>query len=121
MNNNTNNDFKLLSNSEKTINYINNLLPNYPKKEIILKQNIEKTQYELIENIFSFNINKDSVRIRNKHLKEILLKLSMIDYYIRISYHKKYISTHQMDCITKRLIEIRKITYGLIKKENETL
>ena len=80
MNDNTNNDFKLLSNSEKTINYINNLLPNYPKKEIILKQNIEKTQYELIENIFSFNINKDSVRIRNKHLKEILLKLSMIDY-----------------------------------------
>ena len=84
MNDNTNNDFKLLSNSEKTINYINNLLPNYPKKEIILKQNIEKTQYELIENIFSFNINKDSVRIRNKHLKEILLKLHQTDQVLHI-------------------------------------
>ena len=31
-----------LSNSEKTIDYINKQLINYPKNEVILKQNIEK-------------------------------------------------------------------------------
>ncbi len=41
-----------LSNSEKTIDYINKQLINYPKNEVILKQNIEKTMYLIIENIF---------------------------------------------------------------------
>ena len=39
----SNDGFRLLSNSEKTIDYINKQLINYPKNEVILKQNIEKT------------------------------------------------------------------------------
>ena len=52
-NKNTNEGFKLLSNIEKTIEYINKQLINYPKKEVVLKQNIEKTMYLLIEYVFS--------------------------------------------------------------------
>ena len=36
----SNDGFRLLSNSEKTIDYINKQLINYPKNEVILKQNI---------------------------------------------------------------------------------
>ena len=38
---NSNDGFKLLSSSEKTIDYINKQLVNFPKKEVVLKQNIE--------------------------------------------------------------------------------
>ena len=50
--NSTNDGFKLLSSSEKTIDYINKQLINYPKKEVVLKQNIEKTMYQIIEDLF---------------------------------------------------------------------
>ena len=60
-------NFKILSNTYKTINYINKFLDNYPKKEVVLKQNIEKCEYELIELIFSYNINDlDRVKTKNK-------------------------------------------------------
>lgn len=42
-------NFKILNSTYRTINYINKLLVNYPKKEVILKNNIERTCYETVE------------------------------------------------------------------------
>lgn len=47
-----NSNFALLNNSKKTIAYINKQLINYPKSEVVLKQNIEHNMYEIIELIF---------------------------------------------------------------------
>ena len=112
--------FKLLSATEKLIDYQNYCIPNYPKKEIVLRQNIERNQYELIENIFSYNINT-SIRIKDKYMKDFLVKLSMCDFYMNISYHKKFISKHKLECIARMLIEIRKIAYGLIRGNNDAV
>lgn len=109
-------NFKVLNNSYKTINYINKLLINFPKKEVVLKNSIEKNCYDLIENIFAYNIN-DTIRIKDKYLKDILVKLSMLEFYIRVSFDKKMISRHQFEVIGKFLIEIRKMVYGLRRKE----
>lgn len=49
--------FRMLVVTEQLIDYVNNILPDYPKKEVVLKQNIEKNQYELIENLFAYNMN----------------------------------------------------------------
>ena len=51
-----NSNFSLLNNSKKTIAYINKQLINYPKSEMVLKQNMEKNMYEIIELIFSYSI-----------------------------------------------------------------
>lgn len=109
-------NFKVLNNTYKTINYINKLLVNYPKKELILKNNIEKNNYEWIESIFAFNIN-DSWRIKEKHLKDILIKLSMCEFYIKISYEKKIISKKKFIVVGNYLLEIRRMVYGLKKRE----
>lgn len=111
-------NFKILNNTYKTINYLNKLLVNFPKKEIVLKNNIEKTCYIAIENIFAFNLN-DTARIKEKYLKELLVKLSMLDFYIRVSYDKKIISRHQFEVVTRFLIQIRKMAFGLKKKDGE--
>ena len=52
-----NSNFSLLNNTKKTIAFINKQLINYPKSEVVLKQNIERNMYELIELIFSYSIN----------------------------------------------------------------
>ena len=74
----SNDGFRLLSNSEKTIDYINKQLINYPKNEVILKQNIEKTMYLIIENIFSYRI-EDTNRIKLKYLKSLAIYILL--YY----------------------------------------
>lgn len=112
--------FQLLSQSEKLNAYISKLLPNYPKKEYVLKHNIEKNLYELIEDVFAYNIYQAN-RIKEKYLKEYIIKLSMLDFYMRQSFHKKYISKHQLECISKIEIELRKIAYGLIKREKDNV
>lgn len=108
-------NFKVLSNSYKTINYVNKLLINFPNKEVVLKHNIEKNNYDIIELIFAYNIN-DSNRIKDKYLKDLLVKLSMMDFYLRISYDKKLISKHQYEVVVRFLMEIKKMVYGLRAK-----
>lgn len=111
-----NSNFILLSKVQRTINYYNKILINYPKNEVILKQNIEKSLYDLIRYLFSYNIN-DTDRIKQKYLKDFLVELSMLDFYTHTSYVKKIIGKHQFEVLTNFILEIRKIYYGLVKNE----
>ncbi len=110
--------FKLLSNTEKLIAYMNRWIPNFPKKEVVLRRNIEQNEYELIECVFGYNIQQ-SARIKEKYLKDYLIKLSMFDFYVRQCYHKRYISKHQLESLTSVLIDCRKLAYGLIRSDGD--
>ena len=89
---------------------------NYPKKEVVLKQNIEKTMYLLIEYVFSYRI-EELYRVRLKYLKSVVIQISMLDYYMRVSYNKKIINAKRYNSISGFLIEMRKIAYGVIRSE----
>jgi len=106
--------FRLLSLTEKAFAYLNRFLPNYPKKASNLKVHIENCEYALMENIFAYNIQK-TTRQKLRYLYDYVVNLSMFDYYIRESFHKKYISYHQLECLSRIIIECRKVTYGIIK------
>ena len=109
-----NSNFALLNNSKKTIAYINKQLVNFPKTECVLKQNMEKNMYEIIELIFSYSIS-DIERVKIKYLKDLIIKLSMLDFYVETSFEKRIISKKKYESTSLFIIEIRKITYGLIK------
>ena len=109
-----NSNFALLNNSKKTIAYINKQLINYPKSEVVLKNNIEKNMYELIELIFSYSIS-DIERIKLKYLKDLIIKLSMLDFYIATSFEKRIISKKKFESTAMYIVEIRKLAYGLVK------
>ena len=111
-----NSNFILLNNTKKTIYYINKQLINFPKSEMILKENIERNMYELIECIFYYNIN-DSIKIKEKYLKDLIVKLSMLDFYIEASFEKRIISKKKLESTCRFIIEIRKIAYGIIRKD----
>lgn len=111
-----NEGFKLLSNLEKTITYINKELLNYPKYEVILRNHIEATMYTLVELIHSYRITTNK-QTKEKNLNDFIIKLSMLDYYMRVSYEKKIINSHKLTVIINYLIEIRKLAYGVIRSE----
>ena len=109
-----NSNFLLLSKSERLINYYNKLLINFPNKEYVLKNNIETTSYKLIENIFSYNINTTD-RIKQKYLKDLLINLSMLDFYFEVALKKKYISEKKCNHYCSAILMLSKMTYGWIK------
>lgn len=112
------NGFKLLSKLEKTTIYINNELVNYPKSEVVLRNQIELTMYQAIECVHSYKISTIT-KVKSKNLNDLIIKLSMLDYYMKISYEKRIINQHKFLVITNFLIEIRKIAYGVIRSERK--
>lgn len=106
-----NNDkFKVINETKKFILYTKEILVNYPRKYYILKDRIEKTSYEILELIYLTNMVDD--RLYNQ--KIILSKISMLDFYLEISYNDKIISLKKLNQGTRLLDIIKKLIYGWI-------
>ncbi len=111
-----NTNFNLLNMVTKTNQYVDKLIVNFPKREVVLKNRLENCMFSLVELIFSYEIQNVS-RIKEKYLKDMLIQLSMFNYYINFSYERKYISKRQSHVVGRYLVEIRKMIYGVIRSE----
>jgi len=94
----------IITKIKKTISYVENVLINFPKTEYVLKNNIISSFFELLELIYKANIHKDIF-----FMKESIVKIRMIEYYIKISLEKKLISFKKYENIGKYLLEINKM------------
>ena len=94
----------IISKIKKTISYIDNVLVNFRKTEYILKNNISSNFYDLLELVYKAYIHKDVF-----FMKETIVKIRMIEYYIKISLNKKIISFKKYENIGKYLLEINKM------------
>lgn len=110
-------NFNILNKIKRLNVYLDKLIINFPKKETVLKNRLENCMFSLIELIFSYEI-QSVYRIKEKYLKDMLIDLSMINYYIEISYERKYISKRQSEVVGRFLVEIRKMIYGVIRSES---
>ena len=112
-----NSDFILLNKTYQTNDYIYKILINFPKKDMVLRNYLENCLYKLVENLFAFNIN-DTLRIKEKYLKEYLINLSMINYLIHQAFLKKYISYKQSTKVGSILLDLKKIAFTIMKGYN---
>lgn len=94
----------IITKIKKTILYVDNILINFPKTEYVLKNNIISSFFELLELIYKANIHKDIF-----FMKESIVKIRMIEYYIKIGLEKKIISFKKYENIGKYLLEINKM------------
>lgn len=109
------NELIIITKIKKTILYFNNILDNFPKKEVILKSNIEKTLYNILENIYRANyIDK-----RIEFLYKTLVQIKMIDFYLKILLEKKIINYKKFIIICNYFNEITKMLYGMINNEKK--
>lgn len=108
-----NSDFRILINFKKFIFSLDDLLINFPKKEKILKDRFMSLSYEIVELIFYANLVDDKLPIQ----KQILSKISSLDFFLEFSWKKKYISEKQCQNKCNELLAITKMIYGWIKNE----
>lgn len=99
---------------KKTIEYIEKAISNYPHTEVILKNKIMDSCYDLLELVYKANVHKN-----DKYMKDLIVRIRMINYYIKVSLDKKLISFKKYEVVGRHLLEINKMTNTWMKNEKE--
>ena len=103
----------IITKIKNTIEYIDKTISNFPNKERDLKSRIINTMYNLLENTYYGNINKDN--IRREYQNKIVIDLRMLDYYLKLSMNKKIISLKKYTNIGNFLLEINDLIVVWVK------
>lgn len=106
-------NFRIIINIKKFIYYIKKTVLNFPNNEKVLKDNIIKTLYEILELSYYANELEDKLNIQ----ANILAKIKMINYYLQESCDKKFISLKKLSVSGEFLLNITKGVYGWINSE----
>lgn len=103
-------NLKVITNIKKTILYLDKIIINMPNSDIVLKDNLKKTMYNVLE--YAYMASLDS-----KYKLFIISKIKMVDFYLKISFEKKYISYKKYEKVSNYLLEILKMVYGWLNYE----
>lgn len=101
---------------KKTINYIDKILENYPKSEIVLKKRIGNSIYDILEYCYMAISDVDN---KNKYIKCSLVKMKMLDFYLKCSFDKNIISHKNIKTLGINLREITSILNAWERKNEK--
>ncbi len=104
--------FLIVSKTKKGIDYIHKVIVNFPRTEVVLKNKLISSYYDLLELIYKANIYKDI-----NCMKDVLVKIRMIQYFVKVSLDKKIISFRKYEIIGNNLLEINKMVNAWIVYE----
>lgn len=110
------NNSNIILRLKKTIVYIDKILENFPRSEYILKERITNSMYDILELSFDAYIDKEN---KNKIIKNILTKIKMLDFYLKISFDKNAISHKNIKNISINLRDITNLYYAWFNYKNE--
>lgn len=99
------NEFLIVKNIKEFIVSLDNFLSNYPRKEYELRNRLVNTSYDLLELVYQSNYKK------NSNFNIILSKISMLNFYLELSFKKKIINEKRVMNMSNRLLVIRKMIY----------
>ena len=89
---------------------LNSILINYPRNELVLKNRIINTSYDILELISICNLDN-----KKENFNILLSKIFMLDFYLEVSYKNKYINEKICNSKSLELERIKKMIYGWIK------
>lgn len=93
---------------------------NIPRNLTYLRDNIQKSFNNAIKQIKYYTINiSEPPRIKMKYLKDLVVELSMLDYYLECLFVFKALGKNQYNNYAGQLEEIRKLAYGVINSEKK--
>lgn len=105
----------IITRLKKTYEYVDNCLDNFPHKYLELRNMISATFLEMIEIAYLANNGVD----RKKNQLTLISKLSMVDYYIKLSYKKELVSKKKYEGISRHLLEISNMTSSWLKNDEK--
>jgi len=106
----------IITNIKKTIVYLDTVIDNFPTKEIVLRDNLKKSTYELLELSYMANIYNGEKRL--DYQKRTLVKIKLLDFYLKRSHEKKIISHKKYTTVSNHLLSITKLIQAWIKSED---
>ena len=99
---------------KKTIEYVKNAVDNYPHSYVVLKNNIMDSFYTLLRLSYKASIYKE-INI----MKDIIVEIKMIEYFIKVSYKYELISFKKFENVGKYLLELNAMVSSWIKNETD--
>ncbi len=112
--NNKYDKFKIVTKCKDFIEYVNEIIVNFPRKEFALKDRILHTSYDLLELIFLTNLLEEDRLISQK---KMLTKISMLDFHLEESYHRMCINEKKLNKGCRQLEEMQKMVYGWVNSD----
>lgn len=104
--------FLIATKIKKTIEYLEKVTVNYPHTEIVIKNKIIEISYKLLEDIYRANVTKDII-----YMKEIIIQIRMLEYFIKKSLDKRIINYKKYEIIGNHLLEINRMVNSWILSE----
>lgn len=105
----------IITRIKRTIEYVSKSLDNYPHRHIELKRRIINDLFDLLEICYLAN----NYYKKEENQMKCMVKISMIDYYLKISYKKDLISKKKYEGISRHLLEINKMITSWRKGSEE--
>lgn len=99
---------------KKTIEYVKKSVDNYPHSYVILKNNIMDSFYTLLRLSYKASVYKE-INI----MKDIVVEIKMIEYFIKVSYKYGLISFKKFENVGKYLLELNAMVSSWIKNETD--
>lgn len=99
---------------KKTIEYVKKFVDNYPHGYVVLKNNIMDSFYTLLRLSYKASVYKE-INI----MKDIIVEIKMIEYFIKVSYKYKLISFKKFENVGKYLLELNVMVSSWIKNETD--
>ena len=106
--------FKVINFIRKLILNLDNLLDNFPKKDIELKNRIRQNSYDLLELTYEANLSTDNLKKKDL-LEKVLAKVKIIDFLVNICYDKQIINSKKYIKFGNSIDDISKYVVGWIK------
>lgn len=101
---------------KKTIYYVDKILVNFPRNEAVLKKRISNSFFDILEYSYQALIDLDH---RCQLIKDVLTKMKMIDFYLKISFDKGVLSHKGLKTLGVNLREITELYYAWLRKNEK--
>lgn len=103
--------FKAINFIREIIVYLDNLLDNFPKKDLELKNRIRSNSYDLLELSYEANLNNDKME-KERLLSKSIAKVKILDFLINLCYDKQIINSKKYVRFGKSIDDITKYLVG---------
>lgn len=106
--------FKVIDFIRKLILNLDNLLDNFPRKDIELKNRIRQNSYDLLELVYEANVSSN-IENKKRLLEKSIAKIKVVDFLVNICYDKQIINSKKYIKFGNSIEDIIKYLTGWIK------
>ena len=93
---------------------------NVPKNMCYIRDGLQDAFINSIRLIRYYVVNmNESNRVKLKYLKDLIVELSMIDYYLDFLYTSRVLGKNRYVVFCGKLENVRKLAYGVISSEKK--